>query len=220
MQVKDLMTAEIVSVKPTTPVSEVAELLHSRNLSGVPVMTDSGTAVGMVTAKELFSADSKVYVPQYIQLLQDTNFIVGRKQPLPAVAKKIINTTVADIMNQDIHLIDPQASVTELAQRFVSESANPVLVGTSDNDIRGIVSRTDLIKLVIDHPLISSSLSSTYYRPVDNDLNQVTQNIQTSFALVAKAKINLWFTLTALLFVVGFVAGIIYVADPQILKLF
>jgi preprotein translocase subunit SecE len=35
---------------------------------------------------------------------------------------------------------------------------------------------------------------------------------------VAKFRANIWITIAAVLFVVGFIAGIVYVADPHIFK--
>lgn len=53
MQAKDVMTRNVVSVQPETPVSEIAGLLLERRISAVPVVNPEGTLVGIVSEGDL-----------------------------------------------------------------------------------------------------------------------------------------------------------------------
>jgi len=46
------MTTEVVSVEPDTPVRDIAELLYTRRISGVPVV-DNGQVIGIVSEGDL-----------------------------------------------------------------------------------------------------------------------------------------------------------------------
>ena len=52
MLVRDLMTAGVLSVSPTVPVSFIVELLAERALPGVPVIDTGEVLVGMVTESD------------------------------------------------------------------------------------------------------------------------------------------------------------------------
>ena len=56
----DLMTKNVVSVKKDTPIYEALELLRKNDITGMPVIEDDKTLVGIITEKDvlkLFYAD-------------------------------------------------------------------------------------------------------------------------------------------------------------------
>jgi|GEM_PF-2854815 CBS domain-containing protein len=52
MFAKDVMTTNVISVRPETPVFEVAALLAERGISGVPVIGEDG-AIGSENSRGL-----------------------------------------------------------------------------------------------------------------------------------------------------------------------
>ena len=50
---RDLMTPDVVTVPPETPVIAVARLLAERGISAVPVLDQAGMVVGVVTEADL-----------------------------------------------------------------------------------------------------------------------------------------------------------------------
>ena len=50
---RDLMTPDVVTVPPETPVIAVARLLAERGISAVPVLDKAGTVLGVVTEADL-----------------------------------------------------------------------------------------------------------------------------------------------------------------------
>lgn len=53
MQAKDLMTRDVVTVSPETPVAAVAQRLVDRRISAVPVVDATGTVLGIVSEGDL-----------------------------------------------------------------------------------------------------------------------------------------------------------------------
>ncbi len=49
----DVMTTEVVSITPDTPVRDIAELLYTRRISGVPVVEADGRVIGIVSEGDL-----------------------------------------------------------------------------------------------------------------------------------------------------------------------
>ena len=60
LKAKDVMTKDVISVKKETPIYEAMELLVKNEITGMPVVDDDMTLVGVVTEKDclrLFYAD-------------------------------------------------------------------------------------------------------------------------------------------------------------------
>jgi CBS domain-containing protein len=53
MEAKHLMTTDVVTITPETPVHEIASLLANQGISAVPVIAEDGRMVGFVTEADL-----------------------------------------------------------------------------------------------------------------------------------------------------------------------
>jgi CBS domain-containing protein len=53
MKAQDIMTREVATVRPETSVREIAGLMMEKNISGVPVVSDDGAIVGIVSEGDL-----------------------------------------------------------------------------------------------------------------------------------------------------------------------
>ncbi|MHC4583366.1 MAG: CBS domain-containing protein [Planctomycetota bacterium] len=52
LTVGDLMITDVVSVKKDTPISEALVLLRKNNITGMPVIDDDMTVIGIITEKD------------------------------------------------------------------------------------------------------------------------------------------------------------------------
>ena len=50
---RDIMTEQVVTASPATPVHQVAELMRDRNVGSVVLADEAGRPVGMVTDRDL-----------------------------------------------------------------------------------------------------------------------------------------------------------------------
>ncbi|MGB9878201.1 MAG: CBS domain-containing protein [bacterium] len=74
---KDIMTKEVITVKPSTTRNELAKLLSERNISGVPVMDEEGCCViGVVTEADLLKkcgeTVGEIMTKEVISVSEDT----------------------------------------------------------------------------------------------------------------------------------------------------
>ena len=68
-----------------------------------------------------------------------------------------------------------------------------------------------------DDRLANMEHGHKHIRPIDAELSYVHKDLSSRFAYVARARANIWLTTAVVLFIVGFVLGVIYVADPSII---
>lgn len=218
MLVKDLMTKSVISVRPNQTVNQVAEMLHQYHFTGIPVADNRNRLLGMIAERDFIASDSKLYLPTYIKILQDTDFISGDKKLLPKEARDIVEATAEDIMNRSVVTAKEDQTLEDLAEIFAIKRVNPIPVTDANGILIGIVSRSDLIKLFSRKSIDQVVENSEVRRPIDSHVDNVYGTFNSKFAYVAKFRANVWITIAIVLFVVGFIAGIVYVADPHIFK--
>lgn len=52
-EIKDVMTKDVISVKKETPIYEAMELMRKNDITGMPVIKDDMTLVGVITEKDV-----------------------------------------------------------------------------------------------------------------------------------------------------------------------
>lgn len=222
MLAQDLMTKNVVTVTPDTLVSEVAEILHTHHFTGVPVVNSEGRVLGTISERDFITADSNLYLPTYIHMLSNMEYVQGGGKNIPHVVDQIVNAKAKDIMNQNVPYARPDSTIEEVARMFAEQRANPVPVTDSTNKLLGVLSRSDLIKFfspnMLQRSYIPTAQPQARQRLIDSEVNIAQNEFVSTFAYVAKARANVWLTAAVVLFIVGFIAGIIYVADPNIFK--
>lgn len=147
MKVDEIMNRDVATVRPDTPVSEIARLLVEKDFTGVPVVDDAGGVVGLVTEKDLIVRDVKPHFPTYITLL-DSVVYLGSTKHFEEELRKFLATTAVEIMDPDPEVATPDSELSDLAALMVDKDANPVPV-VQHHRLVGIVSRADLVKLMV-----------------------------------------------------------------------
>lgn len=59
MQARDIMTHEVITIRPNATVRDAARQLADYHISGMPVLDDMGRMVGIITEADLISKDGK-----------------------------------------------------------------------------------------------------------------------------------------------------------------
>ncbi len=147
MNVGDIMTREVVSVAPETPVAAIARLLYQYKISGVPVVRD-GKIVGIVTEEDLIMRDAIIKEPHVISIL-DSVFYLGNKREFDEEMRHHLATTASELMTDSVHTVPESATVEQLASLMIKHEINPVPVVDAAGHLSGIVSRADLVRLMV-----------------------------------------------------------------------
>lgn len=150
MKVRDVMTSRVISVRPGTPLKEVAKLLAENAISGVPVVDGDGHLLGVVSEADF--------------LLKGQDVPAGRRSPLawlfePADGRhareaKLHATTAGEAMTAPAIVIGPEHAVREAAALMTRNRINRLPV-VDDGELIGILTRADVVQtfLVSDEQL-------------------------------------------------------------------
>ncbi len=139
---RDIMTKDVVTVKPETTVEELARLLIKHKFSGVPVVDDENNLVGIVTEHDLISQNKRLHIPTIIRLF-DAYIMLGSER-LESEIKKMAGITVGEICVKDVVSITEETTVEEIAT-IMSERNIHVLPVVRDGAIVGIVGKVDVV---------------------------------------------------------------------------
>lgn len=137
MKVEELMTADVVTVGPDTPIREVAAVLVERGISGIPVVAH-GQLLGVVSEADIL-AKEKGRSPR--------GGALGRLLTMngEAIRLKEDARTAFDAMTAPAITIAPRDSVSEAA-RLMLELRIGRLPVVDDGRLVGIVTRADLMR--------------------------------------------------------------------------
>jgi CBS-domain-containing membrane protein len=151
MQVKDIMTRKVISVRSNEPIVRAARVMLQNNISGLPVVDAEGELVGMVTEGDFLRRSelgTQRRRPKWLE------FIVGPGR----LAEEFVSSTgkkVEEIMTPDpvtATLDDSLEDVVELMERHHIKRL-PVI---ESGRMVGIVSRANLM-----HALASLARDTT-----------------------------------------------------------
>ncbi len=148
MQVQEIMTREVVTVYPDTSVADLARIFREKAISGVPVVDDEGSVVGIVTEVDLIARHARPHFPTYIAFLDSIIYLEGTKRYHESM-RHILATTAGELMTTPVETVSPELDVQDLATRMVQRRANPVPVVDDRGSLVGIVSHTDLVGLIL-----------------------------------------------------------------------
>jgi CBS domain-containing protein len=153
MTVEDVMTRDVITVSPATPIHEAARVMVERAVSGLPVIDADGRLVGIISDGDLILRQRRrKETPWWHSFFTNGEQIAREYQ-------RAVGTTVGEVMTRPVITISPVWGIEVAASILDSRNIRRLPV-VQDGRLVGIVSRADLIKA-----LAASSLSATSSRP-------------------------------------------------------
>jgi CBS domain-containing protein len=143
MRIKDLMKTGVVTVAPDTSVKHAAQIMLEKKVSGLPVVDDRHTLVGMITEGDLLRR--REICPQTPGGSSENG-----KRSLAERAADFVKShswKVADVMTKGVIAVDEEAPVSRVAALMENHHIKRIPV-TREGRLVGIVSRVDLLRLI------------------------------------------------------------------------
>jgi len=123
VHVVDLMTSELITVRPDTPIREAASLMSVHRVSGLPVCDSSSAVVGIITEADFLRLE-----------------VARQEAEHPSPIER-----VADVMNTDVVTIRHDRLVSDAARVMVINDVSRLPVVDENNALLGIISRMDVV---------------------------------------------------------------------------
>lgn len=131
MLAKDLMTKEVTTLHPDTPVGKALEILVKHGISGVPIVGDDGRIYGILTEEDLL-----LYYEYPQEYRSDARIRDAKVLGAGLVTRGVIG-------------VGPDTPAEEVATLFIGRKIKRVPV-VQDGRLLGIVSRRDLLRGLLE----------------------------------------------------------------------
>jgi CBS domain-containing protein len=145
MRAMDVMTTNVITVGPETPVQEVAKILSERSISGVPVVDSENRLVGIVSEGHLLhrvETGTERRTQRRRSWWLDT---IGSEQELARDYVKSHGRTARDIMTREVITVNETTDLAEIATLLETKRIKRVPV-LKEGKLVGIVSRANLVR--------------------------------------------------------------------------
>ena len=148
MLVKNVMTKDVLTVRPDEKVDKVARLLVDNRISGVPVVDDQHRVVGIITEKDLMIKATEYKVPFYLTLFDSIIFL---ENPIRFNndLKKYTATYVKEAMTSKVITVPEDCPLSEVVTLMQKKRINRVPV-VRHGKLIGIVTRNDILKAIVE----------------------------------------------------------------------
>lgn len=125
---EDIMTRQVVTLTPDTPIHTAMEVLLKHRISGAPVVSD-GLLVGVISEYDCMKVISAGLTDLY----------------------SAPTGNVSEYMSSAPITCTPTATIGDIAGRFLTQRVRRLPVVDERNRLVGLVSRRDVLKGLIEH---------------------------------------------------------------------
>ncbi|KAK9863034.1 hypothetical protein WJX84_006961 [Apatococcus fuscideae] len=149
--VEDLMTKKrVFTCRADTSIDEALELLVANKITGLPVVDEDGTVVGVVSDYDLLSLDQISGKMQQTGMFPDTNTEWQAFKEVQKLVVKNAGRVVADVMTPEPLVVRPQTNVEAAARILLERKVRRLPVVDENGYLVGVFTRGDVIKAALE----------------------------------------------------------------------
>ena len=167
MKARDVMTTAVATVRPDATSREVATLMLDRRISGVPIVSESGRLLGIITESDLMrrpESGTERRPSRWSKLLASS-------EERAASYVKSHAVRASDVMTRHVVSVTEETPLEEVVDLFEKFRIKRVPV-LRDGKLVGIVSRADLLQ----------GLAHQIARPVTKDDQSIRNDVAAAIA--------------------------------------
>ncbi len=120
-KVRDLMSRDVVTVQPSTPVYEAMRILVENNVTGLPVVDGEGKLQGIVSEKDML----KLLYEEHVE-----------------------NEPVEKFMTRNVVAYEEADTLIDVCECLIANNFRRVPI-LKDGKLVGIISRSDIIRYIL-----------------------------------------------------------------------
>ncbi len=149
---KHVMNTKVLTVEPDWSVSRLAEFFMENCISGAPVKSSMGAAIGVVSLTDIVHHETQPEKDRdwphdyYLHALERQ---YAREEAAGFQIETASFTTVRDIMTPVIFQVSEDTPVQKIADMMIKNYIHRIIV-LRDEKIVGIISTPDMLKIIRD----------------------------------------------------------------------
>jgi CBS domain-containing protein len=147
MQVKDIMTTDLITAFPEMEIAQAARLLLENRINGLPVVDASGKIVGIICQSDIIAQQKALPIPSYFTFLDGLITLTSMKN-LEKEVSKIAATTVSQAMTPNPVTVTSDANIQTVAALMVDKNMHTLPV-VDQGQLVGIVGKEDVLRTLM-----------------------------------------------------------------------
>jgi CBS domain-containing protein len=141
MTIRDVMTSSVLTVRPETPLKDVARLLIDSDISGAPVIDAQGAVLGVVSEADFLVKEQGPQTLRHRRLAR----LLGESETTRRQIGKLAARTAGEAMTTPAITVEPSRSIQDAAAVMTDRRVNRLPV-VEHGRLIGIVTRADLVR--------------------------------------------------------------------------
>jgi len=158
--VGDVMTREVATIHPETPLGEVVRMLLDRDFRGLPVVDAAGMLVGIVTNRDLVERGG---LTARLELLGVLGGAALERELAVSGARA---RTAAEVMTREVIHVGPHDTLSQAAHLMAERRVKRLPVVDQHGVLMGILSRVDVLRTMGEDYHAPARDTATADRPV------------------------------------------------------
>ena len=158
--VQQVMEAAVTTINLDTPVASIVDVLLSAPFRALPVVDTRRRLQGIISTGDLIQAGVLPMRRGMVRAALELDSDTAQAIEAPLEQARQSSLTARDIMNHQVRIVAPAASLREAAQIMLESRVRRLPVVDPDRTLRGMVTRADLLQAVMSSPLMSPHASS------------------------------------------------------------
>lgn len=138
MKIRDVMTRDVITVRPETPLKEAAAILAKNGISGVAVVDGDGAVVGVLSEADILFKEGG-------ERSAHTGLLGWLFEGGSTLDQKLTARTAGEAMTAPALTIGPERPLHEAAIRMIESGVNRLPV-IERSQLVGIVTRADVVR--------------------------------------------------------------------------
>lgn len=160
LPVRQVMQTALTTVRPDLPVAEVTTLLLDAPFRALPVVDEESRLQGLISTGDLISAGILPGRRGLIRTASRLESQIAETVENPLEQAKQRDVTAQEVMNRQVRSIRPETSIREAAEVLLTTGLRRLPVVAADGRLLGMLTRADLLQVVVTSPLMSPQAAS------------------------------------------------------------
>jgi CBS domain-containing protein len=155
IQVKDAMERNVIKFHADDKISDVAQVLRDKKISGAPIVNDNLKVIGIISEGdimrllEVHSPRLNLILPSPLDLIE---LPIRMKYELDEIAEdmnRAASVLIGEIMTKKVFTIKAEDDISDAAQFMDTHSVNRLPVVDEEGKLIGILTRGDIISAMV-----------------------------------------------------------------------
>lgn len=147
--VKDIMrTDKVIVVNPEMTAREASILFAEENITGAPVVNANNELIGVVSVTDIIKSEAILDLKGVLELVFYNSSEEIKQTVQQHLNQNYSELSVSDIMSLYPVTATPDSSLKHIAKIMMENKIRRVII-TEDNKVAGLVTITDILKIVV-----------------------------------------------------------------------